>query len=138
MWQGVLSPSRVTAATLDGEEHRGVGSEVMLKRSFVFWAVALLVAIIPSCGGDDDAPPPKLAEPCHANSDCGGDLVCALGKCHSPCANTKDCPMGQRCVKTDTSTACQLPAESKCTFNSDCTYPLICAIDRACRNQCQA
>jgi hypothetical protein len=110
----------------------------MLKRSFVLGALALSIGVIPSCGGDDDGPPTKLAEPCHANSDCGGTLICALGKCHVMCANSKDCPVGQRCVKTDTSTACQLPAESKCVLHSECSSPLVCGIDRSCRNQCMA
>ena len=110
----------------------------MLKRSFVLSALAMAVAFVPSCGGDDDVPPTKLAEPCQQNSQCGGDLICALGRCHEVCTNSKDCPAGQRCVKTEgASSACQLPVESKCTFHTDCQVPLICSIDRSCRNMCQ-
>jgi hypothetical protein len=109
----------------------------MLKRSFVLGAVVLGVALIPSCGGDDDALPTKLAEPCMQTSQCGGDLICALGRCHEVCVNSKDCPAGQRCVKTEMTTACQLPIESKCTYDTDCQIPLVCGIDRACRNMCQ-
>jgi hypothetical protein len=110
----------------------------MLKRSFVLCALALSAALVPSCGGDDDVAPTKLAEPCQQNSQCGGDLICALGRCHEVCTNSKDCPPGQRCVKTEgASAACQLPLESKCTYHTDCQVPLICAIDRSCRNMCQ-
>jgi hypothetical protein len=108
----------------------------MLKRSFVLAALALSVAFVPSCGGDDDAPPPNLAQPCTANSQCEGDLICALGKCHAACATSKDCPTGQRCVKTDSSAVCQQDAESKCAMNSQCPIPLVCGIDLKCRNMC--
>jgi regulator of chromosome condensation (RCC1) repeat-containing protein len=127
----------MTKATLDEEKDGGVGTEVMLKRSFVLAALALSLGTVASCGGDDDAPPTKLAEPCHANSDCGGSLICALGRCHEVCVNSKDCPAGQRCVKTEMTTACQLPLESKCTYDTDCIVPLVCGIDRNCRNMCQ-
>jgi hypothetical protein len=33
---------------------------------------------------------------------------------------------------------CLLATESACTYNSDCAVPLVCAQDRACRNQCMA
>jgi hypothetical protein len=109
----------------------------MLKRSFVLIALALSIGFVTSCGGDDDAPPTKLAEPCQQNSQCGGDLICALGRCHAVCVNSKDCPAGQRCVKTEMTTACQLPIESKCSYDTDCQVPLVCGIDRSCRNMCQ-
>jgi hypothetical protein len=33
---------------------------------------------------------------------------------------------------------CLLPAESACSYNSDCVVPLVCALDRSCRNKCLA
>src|SRR5439155_8736429 len=33
---------------------------------------------------------------------------------------------------------CQLPDETKCTMNSQCTAPLICGLDGHCREQCAA
>ena len=59
-----------------------------------------------------------------------------------------DCPAPQLCVKSEakgdagsaadagTINVCQLPAELKCVYNSNCTSPLICARDQQCRNQC--
>src|SRR5262249_48672943 len=95
----------------------------------------LLVSLgITGCGSD----PPKagVAKGCTLNSDCNGGLVCSFGLCHQECEKSTDCPASQRCVKTDKSNVCQLSDESQCHFNTDCSDPLICAIDRQCRNQC--
>jgi alpha-tubulin suppressor-like RCC1 family protein len=79
------------------------------------------------------------------NSQCDQPLVCTFQKCHAACAADKDCPTGQLCVKTTAAgvdggvagTVCQLPAEIKCVYNSQCMLPLVCARDEQCRNQCQ-
>jgi hypothetical protein len=52
-----------------------------------------------------------------------------------------DCDPGQLCVKTAADgdaagiNVCQLPAENKCIYNSQCS-PLVCARDQMCRNEC--
>jgi len=91
---------------------------------------------ITGCGAD----PVKggVSKSCTLNSDCNGGLVCSFGLCHKECETTNDCPAGQRCVQTDASNVCQLTQEAQCHFNSDCAEPLVCAIDRQCRNQCNA
>jgi len=73
---------------------------------------------------------------CMLNSDCAGTLVCMFGLCHAQCATAKDCPASQRCVVEASGNVCQLEQESGCLYNSDCTVPLVCAVDKQCRNQC--
>ncbi|MDX2021343.1 MAG: right-handed parallel beta-helix repeat-containing protein [Deltaproteobacteria bacterium] len=64
-------------------------------------------------------------------------MSCSFGTCHEACKETRDCPLGQRCVKDASNfNVCQLPAEQRCTYNSDCKQPLVCATDFQCRNQC--
>jgi Concanavalin A-like lectin/glucanases superfamily len=75
---------------------------------------------------------------CIMNSDCTQPLVCTMGKCHAACRTSTDCPAGQSCITaSDQSTVCQLPVETRCIYASDCQPPLICAVDRQCRNQCK-
>src|SRR5664279_246505 len=75
---------------------------------------------------------------CTFNSDCSDGLVCSFGLCHAECHESSDCPANQRCVKAVKSegdaaavetTVCQLPSEAKCSLNSQCDDPLICAVD---------
>jgi hypothetical protein len=78
---------------------------------------------------------------CVLNSDCQSPLACAIGKCHEQCAKASDCSSGATCVNVSvvpgvTAGVCQLPAEEGCVFASDCPDPLVCALDRRCRNQC--
>ena len=84
---------------------------------------------------------------CKLSSDCSNGLICTYGYCHSACAASIDCPTPQRCVKTNESVddsgtnmidVCQLPAETHCNYDSQCQDPMICAIDRQCRNMCLA
>ena len=75
---------------------------------------------------------------CLLNSDCTQPLVCTMGKCHDACHATGDCPPGQSCITaSDQSKVCQLPAETRCIYDSDCQPGLKCATDQQCRNQCQ-
>jgi len=109
-------------------------------------AVALVLMsafVVVGCGGSS-AKPPTGAE-CTLNSQCNQPLVCTFGKCHAACNADTDCPTGALCVKTTsgadggvTGNVCQLPAELKCVYNSQCALPLVCARDEQCRNQCQA
>lgn len=101
--------------------------------------LALALVLAAGCGGSDPEKPP-IAKGCTLNSDCSGALVCSFGLCHEQCEDTDDCPAGQRCISTgeEESNVCQLPQETGCNFNSDCEEPLVCAIDRQCRNECAA
>ena len=106
--------------------------------------------ILSSGCGSAAKPAPGMS--CALNSDCATGLICTFGLCHSACvpnAANGDCPSPQLCVKSNASgdgggtdggglNICQLPAELKCVYNSDCKTPLVCARDEQCRNQCQA
>ena len=75
---------------------------------------------------------------CVMNSDCNQGLVCTWGKCHAACHTSADCPAGESCITaSDQSTVCQLPVETHCIYDSDCSIPLKCAADQRCHNQCQ-
>jgi hypothetical protein len=100
------------------------------------WTLGIGLALTTGCGGDE--PKKQLSDGCVQNSDCEGSLVCSFGHCHQQCEATKDCPSGARCVKVaEDDNVCQLPTEEACEYNSDCAEPLVCALDRECRNQCQ-
>ncbi|HEX2657161.1 MAG TPA: hypothetical protein VHU40_02770 [Polyangia bacterium] len=95
----------------------------------------------------------------------GAGYQCApngSGYCVPACLGNPDCPAGQRCITltalgaaggvsgTDglggaggglvatapTGSVCQPPELQTCTLNSQCIDPLVCGIDRQCRNQC--
>ena len=111
-------------------------------------AVALVLVsafVVVGCGGGGSSAKPTPGTGCNLNSQCDQPLVCTFQKCHAACAADKDCPTGQLCVKTTAAgvdggvagTVCQLPAEIKCVYNSQCMLPLVCARDEQCRNQCQ-
>ncbi len=109
-------------------------------RSIGGW-VLVLAWLIAGCGG---AAKPAPGMGCTLNSDCAQPLVCTFAVCHSACVVNSDCPTGELCVKSGVVGAeaagvsvCQLPAETKCLYNSNCQSPLICARDEQCRNQCQ-
>ena len=91
-------------------------------------------ASIPSAGGSTGQG--GMDAPCALNSDCEGVLVCISARCHSACAEARDCPAPQRCVTLMEGSTCLLPTESHCTHNSECSNPLVCARDLACRNPC--
>src|SRR5438045_4989926 len=91
----------------------------------------VLMQMLVSCGGS--APPTGVS--CTVNSECKNPLSCTFGKCHETCREVRDCPSGHRCVAAPTGAVCQL--EGKCAYLSDCPLPLVCAIDRQCRSECQ-
>lgn len=96
----------------------------------------VLGAALSSCGGGSTSPPAGAS--CVVASDCKNPLSCSFGLCHEACRESRDCPTGSRCVIDDGGNkVCQLPQVSQCVYNSDCPRPLVCAIDRQCRNQCQ-
>jgi hypothetical protein len=89
------------------------------------------------CGGCSSDEPQRLAAAvCTVDSDCNGSLVCKLGRCHAPCSTSKDCPNGGTCVKVDDDAICRLPQETRCSYNSECTPPLVCGVDAKCRSEC--
>jgi hypothetical protein len=105
------------------------------------WFLVLASVVIAGCGG---AAKPAPGMGCTLNSQCAQPLVCTFAICHSACAVSTDCPTGELCVKSGAVGAeapginvCQLPAETKCVYNSECDSPLVCARDEQCRNQCQ-
>ena len=103
----------------------------------VFLALSAVASgwLIFSCGGSSTTPP--VGTMCVQNSECNNPLSCSFGSCHEACKETRDCPLGQRCVKDATGfNVCQLPTEQRCTYNSECKQPLVCASDFQCRNQC--
>jgi hypothetical protein len=106
-------------------------------------AFCLLLASASVFGGCGSAAKPAPGMGCALNSDCATGLTCTFGLCHSACVVNGDCPGGQLCVESNTGTdggklnVCQLPAELKCVYNSNCASPLICARDEQCRTQCQ-
>ena len=80
---------------------------------------------------------PSPGKPCLVSTDCMSPLACSYGTCHKTCMEASDCPTGQDCIKAPFGNVCQLPAESRCTYRSDCMAPLVCALDRRCRTSCQ-
>jgi hypothetical protein len=100
----------------------------------------VLASALSGCGGASGKPVPGMG--CSVNSECAKGLVCTFGLCHIQCLVSTDCQAGQLCVKSGSGAAggaavnvCQLPQETPCVYNSQCT-PLICARDEMCRNQC--
>jgi hypothetical protein len=75
---------------------------------------------------------------CLLNTDCHDPLVCTMDKCHDACHGSADCSGGQRCVRTDKGTVCQLPAETSCAATGTCGGALVCASDLSCRSGCQS
>jgi hypothetical protein len=94
--------------------------------------LGLMVAVLAGCGGKSSIP---TGVQCAVNSECKNPLSCTFGKCHETCREARDCPSGHLCVNAPGGAVCQL--ESKCAYLSDCPLPLICAIDRQCRSECQ-
>ena len=97
------------------------------------------VALLASCGSSAK-PVPGMG--CALNSDCASGLICTFGLCHSACVVNSDCQSGALCVKSGSVgdggasiNVCQLPVESTCVYNSQCS-PLVCARDEMCRNEC--
>lgn len=100
-------------------------------------AAAALLALLTSvgCGGSSGGKP-SPAPLCVRPSDCTGTLVCIQGFCVQPCETSKDCTGGERCIEATGGNSCQPPQKTSCVYTSDCTTPLVCAVDQQCRNQC--
>jgi hypothetical protein len=97
--------------------------------------VLFLGAVVMAAGCSSGSRPPP-GKPCLVNSECAEPLVCSSGRCHVACKEARDCPTGELCVKGPSGAVCQLPAESRCEYRSQCPSPLTCAIDRRCRSEC--
>ena len=98
---------------------------------------ALLVPMLQGCGGSSGGSPKNKTPMCVRASDCTGTLVCIQNFCVQPCESKKDCSSGERCIVATGGNSCQPPEKATCTYNSDCTKPLVCGVDLQCRNQCQ-
>jgi hypothetical protein len=98
---------------------------------FALVTFALLVtACIPSPYGL------ALGEECELNSDCDAPLVCRIGYCRVECSTSRDCAAGLDCVQDNAGLgACQLPAETMCTNDSNCPAGLVCTMGE-CSNPC--
>jgi hypothetical protein len=78
-----------------------------------------------------------LAQGCLINSQCNAPLVCAFRRCHAECEDSRDCPAEQRCMSSDGPFhVCQLPDETKCSYNTQCPERQKCGIDGNCRDEC--
>jgi len=99
------------------------------------WVVIVCVAVA-ACGSSDSNkvnPTPRCVHP----SDCSGLLICVQGYCVQECAQSKDCSNGGRCIPAAEGNSCQPPEKTTCVYNTECTQPLVCGVDRQCRAQCQ-
>jgi hypothetical protein len=99
-----------------------------------FVVAACLGLIFLGCGGGSGGYKPTVR--CVLNSECTGLLACVQGYCINACDKSKDCLNGARCIKTDQGNYCQPEERRTCVLNSECTTPLVCGVDRQCRNQC--
>ena len=90
--------------------------------------------ILGGCGSSTSVP---AAPKCSLASDCQNPLQCVQGYCVAACKESRDCPSGERCIATDQGNTCQPVEKATCQYTSQCTKPLVCAIDLQCRNQCQ-
>src|SRR5438045_4129058 len=107
----------------------------MVNRVFSALVLGTSVLLAANCSSDEKTV--GLAEGCHINTDCNNPLSCTFGKCHTTCTTTRDCTDGAHCLKVEGGNVCQQPAETKCTFTSDCPVPLKCAVDSKCRVECK-
>jgi hypothetical protein len=103
-----------------------------MKRLLVVSSLAVIVLF--GCGGGSS--PPRPTPRCVHSSECSGLLACVQGYCINACDKSKDCLNGARCIKTDEGNYCQPEERRTCVLNSECTTPLVCGVDRQCRNQC--
>jgi hypothetical protein len=95
---------------------------------FIAWLV------LEGCGSSSTPKTPT----CLLASDCQNSLQCVQGYCVTACKQSKDCPSGERCIIATQGNTCQPTETAKCQYTSQCTVPLVCALDGECRNQCQA
>jgi hypothetical protein len=98
--------------------------------------VGIVCVLVAACGSSDNNkvnPTPRCVLP----SDCSGALICVQGYCVQRCVESKDCSNGERCIPAAGGNSCQPPEKSSCVYNTECTQPLVCGVDRQCRSQCQ-
>src|SRR5262245_47254933 len=100
------------------------------RKAFAIGSIGVATALAAACGSDN--PPADVNHPCKLNSECSGGLVCSFGLCHAECAQVRDCPANQRCVSINPEDGGGKPIrlcqeEKKCSYNSDCFDPLVCA-----------
>lgn len=100
-------------------------------------AFAVCLALAGCSGGSSSTP--VAGGTCQMNSDCAQGLTCSFGRCQVPCKEARDCANGGQCVKDASGiNTCLSSAAETCSYNSQCTLPLVCAVDLKCRNQCLA
>jgi hypothetical protein len=101
-------------------------------------AATLFIPWLQGCGGSSGSSPKAPTPVCVRSSDCSGALVCIQNFCVQQCVQSKDCSNGERCIAATGGNSCQPPEKTTCSYNSQCTDPLVCGADFQCRNQCQA
>jgi hypothetical protein len=102
-------------------------------------ALVILVPVLGlgACSTEPEPAKVALAEGCLINTHCNVPLVCAFRRCHEECEDSRDCSPGQRCVSSDRPFhVCQLPIETKCSYNTQCPDGQVCGVDGECRDQC--
>lgn len=104
-------------------------------------AVAAAIAACSSSEGSAAVDRARLADKCFIDSDCDATLICAFQRCHIACTTSRDCvaisPTARCVISSRPSNVCQLEAEQKCSYNSQCSSGQLCAIDEQCRDQCR-
>ena len=96
-------------------------------------ALLALAALLASCAAELRKP---RGAACDLSSDCDTPLVCRLQRCRIECATSRDCTQRTQCLTDEAGLgACQLPDETRCALDSECTPPLVCGQGR-CLNQC--
>jgi hypothetical protein len=106
---------------------------------FLRTAIALTstACLFGACTTEPEPARVTIAEGCLINTNCNAPLVCAFRRCHEECQDSRDCPTGQRCISSDRPFhVCQLPIETKCTYNTQCPETQKCGVDGQCRDEC--
>ena len=99
------------------------------------FGLLIVWVFLEGCGGSSK---PPATPACKLASDCQDKLQCVQGYCVAECNTSKDCPLGsgERCIIATEGNTCQPTEKATCQYTSQCTVPLVCAIDFQCRNQC--
>ena len=126
--------------------------------------VLIAVAFLAACKSSSSTKPTPMCALNSDCDKYGTNLQCApngSGYCVPICLGNADCPSGQRCISLTAvagavggaggdgaggggggaaaplaNNVCQAPELQTCTLNSQCIDPLVCGVDRQCRNQC--